>query len=166
MRITAIAIAAVLVCAASCGGKKDPGRNGGAGSGASGATTPIAACAPGSLPDKTGACVVAITPQKVMAVAQQQILIDELATKLDKLDALSAPIELLDGIRQTDAWKKISATSDKWKIVDSIVQTLGESVKQLHAFRADLSDLQKRLADLHGRARQADRGHRHGDQPR
>ncbi len=146
MRITAIAIAAVLACGASCGGGKT---DAGAGSAAGSAVVPApAACAAGSLPGPGGACVVVITAPKIAALQAQQTRIEELGSLLDKVDLLAAPIELLDGIRQLDAWKTIAARSDKLKVVDAIVQTLADSVKQLRAFRGDLGEVSKRLTDL------------------
>lgn len=145
MRITAIAIAAALACGVSCGGSKSDG--GAAGSGSAVAPAP-AACAAGSLPGPGGACVVIITAPKLAALQAQQNRLDELGTVLDKVDLLSAPIELLDGIRQLDAWKSIAASSDKLKVVDVIVQTLADSVKQLRAFRGNLGEVSQRLANL------------------
>ena len=148
MRITAIAIAAVLACGASCGGGTSDGGAGSAGSAGSAVVPAPAACAAGSLPGPGGACVVVITAPKIAALQAQETRIDEVGSLLDKVDVLAAPIELLDGIRQLDTWKSIAASSDKLKVVDSIVQTLADSVKQLRAFRGDLGEVSKRLADL------------------
>src|SRR5262249_14444101 len=97
-----------------------------------------------------GKCIPVVTPEKVQAVAQQQTRLDDLAKLLDKLDAVTAPIELLDGFRKQDSWKQLAATSSKLKAVDDIVALLNEAVKQLRAFKGTLGDAAARLGNLKG----------------
>jgi hypothetical protein len=106
-------------------------------------------CPPGNAV-RDGKCIPVVTPEKVAAVAQQQSRLDDLAKILDKVDSVTAPIELLDGLRQQDAWKQLAAKSDKLKIVDDVVVLLNEAVKQLRAFKGTLADAAGRLGNLHG----------------
>jgi uncharacterized phage infection (PIP) family protein YhgE len=138
-----VLVACAFACA--CGGNKD--------SGSADKAPPAPAtvtCPAGSLPDATGTCVVVVTQPKIDAVAAQETRIDDLGKLLDKVDTLGAPIELLDGIRQLDQWKKLAAASDKLKVVDTVVATLNTAVKQLREFRGHLGELQARLHDLRG----------------
>jgi hypothetical protein len=144
MRI-AIALS-LLVCA--CGHKDAAGTGSAVGS----ATAPVAApatCPAGNVV-KDGACIVVVTPEKVLAVQTQKSRLDDLATVLDKVDTLSAPIELLDGLRQTPQWKSIAATSSKFAIVEQVVGVLDQGVKQLRVFRGSLGEASQRLGDLGG----------------
>ena len=143
MRMTVIAFAALLTV--GCGAKKDSGGGSGSGSGGGSAT---AVCPGGSLAGKDGTCVVVITPAKVAILQAQQTRIDELGGALDKLDVVSAPIELLDGIRQLEQWKTLAEHSDKLKVVDTVVATLSDAVKQLRAFRGNLTEVSQRLGHL------------------
>jgi hypothetical protein len=146
-----ILLGLVVVGLVACGNKKEP--TGAAGSGDPNATKPVepkpVSCPPGNAV-KDGACVVVVTPEKIAAVAQQQSRLDELAALLDKIDAVTAPIELLDGIRQLDQWKQLAATSDKLKILDTVVVALNDAVKQLRAFKASLGEASARLGNLKG----------------
>ncbi len=152
----ALVVAVALV--ASCGSKKDPGAGSAVGSG----SAPVVVVAPADALDpnaktcpagnalKDGACVVVVTAEKVEAVAQQQTRLDELATVLDKAEVLAAPIELLNAIRQLDAWKKIAGTSDKFKIVEEIVARLGDAVQQLALLKVGLKEGSVRLGNIKG----------------
>lgn len=111
---------------------------------------PTLTCPAGSLADATGKCVVVITQPKIDAVEAQETRLEDLGKLLDKVDTLAAPIELLDGFRQLDEWKTLSAASSKLKIVDDVVATLDTAVKQLRDFRAHLGDVQAKLHDLRG----------------
>jgi hypothetical protein len=147
------AIAIVVVCAlAACGGKKDSGGGGGAagsaGSAAAGGGSAMT-CPPGSVV-KDGACLAVVTPEKVAAVAQQQSRLDDLGKLLDHLDAVSAPIQLLDAIRQLDQWKQLAAKHEKLRILDKVVEAANQAVTQLQAFRGSLGEASKRLGNLHG----------------
>jgi len=106
-------------------------------------------CPPGNAV-KDGRCIPVVTPEKVAAVAQQQSRLDDLAKILDKVDSVTAPIELLDGIRQQDNWKSLASKSDKLKIVDDVVVLLNEAVKQLRAFKGTLTEAAGRLGNLKG----------------
>ena len=144
MRI-AIALS-LLVCA--CGHKDSAGTGSAVGSGAAPVASP-ATCPAGNVV-KDGACIVVVTPEKVLAVQTQKSRLDDLATVLDKVDTLSAPIELLDGLRQTPQWKSIAATSSKFAIAEQIVGVLDQGVKQLRVFKGSLGEASQRLGDLGG----------------
>ena len=100
--------------------------------------------------DNNGTCVAVVTPEKVAAVAQQQSRIDELGKLLDQLDVVQAPIEILDGLRQVDAWKAFAASNDKAKIADEVVAAANNAVKTLRAFKASLGEVSTRLGNLKG----------------
>ena len=104
-------------------------------------------CPPGNAV-KDGACVVVITPEKIAVVAQQQSRIDELAKLLDKVDTVGAPIELMNGIRQLDQWKTYVAKNERLKVLDGMVATLDDAVKQLRVFKAGLGEASGRLGNL------------------
>ncbi len=135
----------LLVCA--CGHKTESAGTG-SGSGSAVVAGPVT-CPPGNVV-KDGACIVVVTPEKVLAVQTQKSRLDDLATVLDKLDTLSAPIELLQGLRQTPQWKSIAATSSKFAIVEQVVGVLDQGVKQLRVFKSSLSEASRRLGDLGG----------------
>jgi hypothetical protein len=108
---------------------------------------PPITCPPGSAIDN-GACVTVVTAEKVDAVAAQASRLDDLATFLDKAAVMEAPIELLGGFRQLDAWKKIASMSDKFKIVDEIAAALDTGVKQIRSFKSTLGTSSAKLTDL------------------
>jgi hypothetical protein len=140
----------VLSVAAACGGKKkdEPGT----GSGSTAKTVeppPPMNCPPGNVV-QDGKCVVVITPEKVAVVQQQQTRIDDLAKLLDQIDAVSAPIELLDGFRQLPQWKTLADKSQKLKVADTVVATLNEAVKKLRELKGHLGEASVRLGNLKG----------------
>jgi hypothetical protein len=136
----ALALTLLIAC-----GHKDDSRPPPAGSG----SAPPASCPAGSVV-KDGACLAVVTPDKVLAVATQKSRLDDLATFLDKLDKLAAPIELLNGFRQTPQWKSIASSSAKLATVDQIVVVLDQGVKTLRSFKVSLGEASKRLGDLGG----------------
>jgi uncharacterized protein YjbJ (UPF0337 family) len=99
---------------------------------------------------KAGACTQVVTAERVQAVAQQATRLDELGQLLGKADLAAAPIELLNGLRQLDAWKKLAATSASLGRVDQLVAALGGAVKELHAFKDGLGTTAGRLNNLKG----------------
>jgi hypothetical protein len=143
-----------LLALVACGKKKDDA-GGGKGS-AEGSGSAVAkpaeqpmTCPPGNVIDN-GACVAVITPEKVAVVAQQQSRIDELAKVLDKVDTVAAPVELMNGIRQLDQWKTFVAKNERLKVLDGMVATLDEAVKQLRVFKGSLGEASARLGNLKG----------------
>jgi uncharacterized protein YjbJ (UPF0337 family) len=106
-------------------------------------------CPPGNAV-KDGACVPVVTPEKVAAIGEQQSRLDELAKILDTADSVGAPIELLDGFRQLDAWKQLLKSNPKLQVVDDTVATLKEGVAQLHALKGGLGEASQRLGNLKG----------------
>ena len=145
MRLASAIALSLLVGA--CGKKPDS-----SGSGSGSAVVVVAAptsCPAGSVV-KDGACVVVVTPEKVLAVATQKSRLDDLATFLDKLDTLAAPIDLLNGFRQTEQFKTLKASVSKLDTIDTVVATLAEGVKQLRAFKAGLGEASVRLGNLGG----------------
>ena len=99
---------------------------------------------------KDGACVAVVTPEKVAAVAQQQSRIEEVGKLLDKADTLSAPVEILNGLRDLDAWKALAKTNDKAKLADDVVAQLDNAVKTMRTFKASLGEVQTRVGNLKG----------------
>ncbi|MBX3159289.1 MAG: hypothetical protein KF773_25190 [Deltaproteobacteria bacterium] len=149
--ILATAVAVALV---GCGGKKDDAPKGSGGGSSGSAGKPVepekpVSCPPGSAV-VDGKCSALITPAKVEAVAQQQSRVDELAQLLDKIDTVAAPVEVLDGLRQLDAWKTLALADDRLKAVDTTVATLGEAVKSLREFKGNLGQLSANLGNLRG----------------
>ena len=100
--------------------------------------------------DNGGTCVAVVTHDAVAAVTQQQSRIDELAKLLDQVEVVQAPIEILDGLRQIDAWKAFAASNDKAKIADEVVAAANNAVKTLRAFKASLGEVSTRLGNLKG----------------
>src|SRR4051794_1275473 len=96
----------VLLLVSACGHSSDSPSAGSA------APKPAVTCPPGSA-DKDGTCVAVVTPERIAAVTAQQSRIDELGVVLDNIAAVTAPIELLDGIRQLPQWQQLAATSTK-----------------------------------------------------
>jgi hypothetical protein len=149
-----ISVVIALLALVACGKKdKDAGAGGtgsaAVGGGSAGKQEPVppASCPPGNVV-KDGACVVVVTPEKVAVVAQQQSRIDEAVKLLDRVDTLAAPIDLMGAIRQLDQWKAAAAKSDKLKMFDEIVGSLGTAVEQLRVFKAGLGEASGRLGDL------------------
>jgi hypothetical protein len=144
IRWTTIAMLAALF--AACG--KDGG--GGAQQKPNEPEKPIA-CPAGSVPaldNKT--CVAVVTPEKVQAVQAEKTRLEKLAEILHQVDTMSAPIELLDGMRQLDAWKKIAATNDKFLVLDKIVEALNQAVKEVRALEQGLGTAATRLGNVQG----------------
>jgi len=139
----ASAIALSLLIGA-CGKKTES-----SGTAGSAAVTAPASCPAGSVV-KDGACVVVVTPDKVLAVATQKSRLDDLATFLDKLDTLAAPIDLLNGFRQTEQFKTLKASVPKLDQVDVVVATLAEGVKQLRVFKTSLGEASVKLGNIGG----------------
>jgi len=110
---------------------------------------PTVTCDKGQLLDQ-GKCVPVVTAENVMAVEAQANKLDDLQKTLGKLEVLAAPIELMNAIRQLDAWKKFAASSRKFKEVDNVVEQLSAGVDQFKAFEAQLADSRTNLADLTG----------------
>jgi hypothetical protein len=140
-----------LVVALGCG-KKQEGTDQNANAADNAKLKPVESalsCPPGSAV-KDGACVAVITPDRVAAIGQQQSRIDELAKLLDAADAVGAPVELLDGVRQLDAWKTILKANPKLQMVDDTVAMLKDGVVQLHALRGSLGEASQRLGNLKG----------------
>ena len=104
-------------------------------------------CPRGSVADK-GACVEVVTAEKVTAVEVQKTRLQELADVLAKVVAMSAPVELLDGIRQTPQWKGLVAANGKLKIADDVVTTLNEAVKTARVVKDGLGAASTRLGNL------------------
>ena len=94
--------------------------------------------------------MVVVTPEKVAAVAQQQSRIEEVGKLLDKADTLSAPIELINGLRDLEAWKALAATNNNAKLADDVVAQLDNGVKTLRTFKASLGEVQTRVGNLKG----------------
>jgi len=146
------AFAAVAVATAAlvaCGSKPAPdgaGSNGSA-SAASPPSPPAVRCPPGQV-SKDGACVVVMTPEKIAAVAGQQSRLDDLAKLLDQADAVAAPIELFDNIRQLEPWKKLRASSENIAAVDAVAATLDNAVKTLGTLKGRLGEVSTRLGSL------------------
>jgi hypothetical protein len=106
-------------------------------------------CAAGQVV-KDGTCVAVVTPDKIAAVAQQQSRIEELAKLLDRADTLAAPIDVLNGLRDVDAWKAFAASNGKAKLADDVVAQLDNAVKTLRTFKASLGEVQTRVGNLKG----------------
>ena len=136
-------VLSLLICA--CGHKDVAGT----GSGSAVVVDAPVTCPPGNVV-KDGACVVVVTPEKILAVQTQKSRLDDLAIILDKIDTLSAPIELVNGLRATPQWKSIAATSSKFAIVEQVVGVLDQGVKQLRVFKGSLGEASRRLGDLGG----------------
>lgn len=146
-----ISVVIALLALAACG-KKDQGGGQGGAAGSSAAEKPAEkplTCPPGNVV-KDGACLAAITPEKVTAVAQQQSRLDELATLLDRIDTLALPIDLMGGLRQLDQWKAAVARSEQLKLFDDVAATLDVAVKQLRAFKGDVALAAAGLGNLRG----------------
>jgi len=142
MRLASALALSLLI--GGCGKKTDS-----SGTAGSATVTAPASCPAGSVV-KDGACVVVVTPDKVLAVATQKSRLDDLATFLDKLDTLAAPIDLLNGFRQTEQFKTLKASVPKLDTVDTVVATLADGVKQLRAFKTSLGEASVKLGNIGG----------------
>lgn len=146
-----------MLAIASCGSKKDPG-GGGGGTGTAAdpgsATKPVEPDKPMTCPAgnvvENGKCVAVITAEKIDTVVKQQTRIDDLAKLLDKIDIVSAPIELLGAFRKLEEWKKLTETSTDLKKIDEVVEQLDNAVKTLRTFKASLGEASGRLGNLKG----------------
>ncbi|HEY4242945.1 MAG TPA: hypothetical protein VGM88_24185 [Kofleriaceae bacterium] len=142
---------AFVLCIAALGcGKKSESPS--VGSGSAPAPVAKASCPPdkiqnGASCESPGSVV---PPTALEAVTTQQSRIDELGKTLDHVEAISAPIELLNGIRQLDEWKQVAATSTKLQVVDQVVATLNDALTKLRAFRASLGTAAQKLGNLRG----------------
>lgn len=106
-------------------------------------------CPPGQAAE-AGKCIAVVTAEKVEVVAQQQTRLEELAKLLEQAEVVAAPIELLDGFRQTEEWKTLAAKSAELRVVDTAVETLDTAVKELREFRTGLGEASTRLGNLKG----------------
>ena len=141
MKLATVIAASLWIGA--CGTKTDSSSTGSA------APPAPASCPAGSVV-KDGACIAVVTPEKVLAVATQKSRLDDLATVLDKLDTLSAPIDLLNGFRQTPQFKSLKGSVPKLDTIDTVIATLADGVTQLRAFKTSLGEASKRLGNLGG----------------
>ena len=146
----------VVLAIASCGSKKDPGA-GGSGTGSSdpgSGAKPVEPDKPMTCPAgnvvQDGKCVAVITAEKIDTVVKQQTRIDDLAKLLDKVEAVSAPIELLGAFRKLPEWKTMTETSEDLKKVDELDGQLDNAVKTLRTFKASLGEASGRLGNLKG----------------
>jgi hypothetical protein len=133
----------VTLAVVACGSKKDDKPA------AEKAVEKPVTCAAGQVV-KDGACVVVVTPEKVAAVAQQQSRIEEVAKLLDRAETLAAPIDVINGLREVDAWKAFAKTSNGAKLADDVVAQLDNAVKTLRTFKASLGEVQTRVGNLKG----------------
>ncbi|HEY5949308.1 MAG TPA: hypothetical protein VIV40_27630 [Kofleriaceae bacterium] len=106
-------------------------------------------CAAGQV-NKDGACVVVVTEAQVAAVAQQQSRIDQVAKLLEQADTLAAPIDVINGLRDLDAWKALAAANNKAKLADDVAVQLDNAVKTLRTFKASLGEVSTRVGNLKG----------------
>lgn len=139
----------VLALGAACGKKAD---SSGSGSGSANKAVEVEKpieCPAGNVADN-GKCVAVVTPEKIDAVAKQQSRVEDLAKLLDKVDTLATPIELVNGLRKLDEWKKLSESIDVLKTIDTVLGELDGAVKQLRMFKGALGDAAGRLGNLKG----------------
>ncbi len=158
MRTTWPARLLVLVAAlaVSCGTKKDSGGGGtGSATSPSGSATvevppekPMSSPAGNAIQD--GKCVAVITAEKIDVVVKQQTRLDDMSKLLDKIDIVSAPIELLGAFRKLEEWKTLTESSADLKKVDEVVALLDNAVKTLRTFKAGLGEASGRLGNLKG----------------
>ncbi len=144
----AITVAVALV---GCKSKTNPGPT--AGSGSSQPVQPpgpaAIQCPPGNA-IANNVCVPAVTAEKIEAVGQQASRVDELAKLLDKAEVLSAPIELLGGLRQLDVWKNLVKLNKKLLVVDEVAAGLDSGIKELRTLKITLTESATKLGDLRG----------------
>lgn len=143
----ALAVAATTSLAGvSCKSKSET--KPGAGSAVVAVKAPVS-CPPGNAVEN-GACVAAVTAEKVEAVAQQATRLDEFAKLLDSAEVVSAPVELLGGFRQLDVWKNMIKLNTKLQVVDEVAAALDTGVKELRALKVTLADSSAKLGNLRG----------------
>ena len=151
MRTMLVLVAALAV---SCGSKKDPGGGTGSSTSPSGSATVVTPEKPMTCPAgnavQDGKCVAVITAEKIDVVVKQQTRLDDMAKLLEKIDLVSAPIELLGAFRKLEEWKKLTESSEDLRKVDTVVAQLDNAVKTLRTFRAGLSEASGRLGNLKG----------------
>lgn len=137
-RLTIAAIALIVAC----------GKSGGDGAKANDVQPekPVV-CPPGSVASGKD-CVKVVTPEAPIAVEAEKSRIEELAGVLDKVDAVSAPIELLDAMRQQESWKKLAATNKNLAIADQIIATLNDAVKEIRTIKDGLGVAAAKLGNL------------------
>ena len=133
----------LVLAVIACGGKKDDK------AAAEKTVDKPVTCTAGQVV-KDGACVAVVTPEKVAAVAEQQSRIDEVAKLLDRADTLTAPIEVINGLRDLDAWKAFAKSNGNAKLADDVVAQLDNAVKTLRTFKASLGEVQTRVGNLKG----------------
>jgi hypothetical protein len=143
----------VIACTTTaCKGKREDAPATGSGSAAQAGKlvdpTPVT-CPPGNVV-KDGACVVAITPEKIATVAQQQSRIDDLAKLLDNVETVAAPVELMNSFRQTPEWKGLVGRMPKLATFEDTLVTLDGAVKQLRTFKGNLGEASAKLGNLKG----------------
>jgi DNA repair ATPase RecN len=126
----------LITSGAACGGKKE-------------APPAPVACPPGNVV-KDGACFVAVTPEAITAVATLGSRLDDLAKVLDQVDTISAPIVILNGLRQLDQWQKLKASVDQLAAVDTVADALDTAVQTLRKFKGSLGEASARLGNLKG----------------
>lgn len=144
------AIALALLAVSACKSNNNNGSaapSNGSGAPAVGAAAPSPACPVGNALD-AGKCVEAVTAEKVAAVDKQASRIDEMVTLLAKVDQLSAPIELLNGLRQQEAWTQLTKAYSGLATVNDIVGMLDTGVKELRALSTTLNTSKAALTDL------------------
>ncbi len=147
-------ILVAMLAVASCGGKKDPGGSGGGTADPGSGAKPVEPDKPMTCPAgnvvQDGKCIAVITAEKIDTVVKQQTRIDDLAKLLDKIDAVSAPIELLGAFRKLEEWKTLTESSSDLKKVDEVVVMLDNAVKTLRTFKASLGEASGKLGNLKG----------------
>lgn len=142
-------ILVLMVALTACKGKKNDAPAAGSGSAAKTVDQKPVTCPPGNVV-KDGACVVAVTAEKVAVVAQQQSRIDEMAKLLDNVETVAAPVELMNSFKQTPEWQTLVGRVPKLKSLEDTVTTLDGAVKQLRTFKGNLSEASARLGNLKG----------------
>jgi hypothetical protein len=91
---------------------------------------------------------VEITQAQIDAVKAQQSRLDELGVMLDKVDAVTTPIEIANQFRQLEEWKGLVGKFSQLQTVDALVGELDNAVKTLRTFRAGLDQTEVRLGNL------------------
>lgn len=104
-------------------------------------------CGPGMVL-KGADCAAVVTKDQVAAVSAAQAKVDDLAKMLDAVDAITAPVQLLDTLRALDEWKTLADHSDKLKAVDDLVAQLSAASAQVHALQTTLKSSSTRLQKL------------------
>jgi hypothetical protein len=138
-----LSVVVLVLAVVACGGKKDDK------AAAEKTVDKPVTCTAGQVV-KDGACVAVVTAEKVAAIAQQQSRIDEVAKLLDRADALTAPIEVINGLRDLDAVKALAKSNGNVKLADDVVAQLDNAVKTLRTFKASLGEVQTRVGNLKG----------------